>query len=212
MSLFTLQRSFMTSLLLLTICLFSSANTAAMPTGALTTGKPAPDFTLPGSDGKTHSLSDYRGKKVVLEWTNHGCPYVQKHYDSGNMQNIQKQLTDQGIVWLSVISSKPGSQGHVDADGAKQLTNSRNAHPTTVLLDPKGDVGRQYGAKTTPHMYIIDEQGQLVYQGAIDDKPSARQSSLEGANNYVLAALDDLNGGRAVQAADTTPYGCSVKY
>lgn len=178
----------------------------------VTIGELAPDFSLPGSDGQQHSLSQYRGKKVILEWTNDGCPYVQKHYDSANMQGLQKQATEAGVIWLSIISSKPGSQGHVDADGANQLTQSRDAHPTSVLLDPAGDVGRQYGAKTTPHMYIIDEQGQLVYQGAIDDKPSARQSSLQGAKNYVLAALADMDAYRPVQQAETTPYGCSVKY
>jgi len=175
-------------------------------------GKPAPDFSLPDSFGNTHELSDYAGKTVVLEWTNHDCPYVKKHYKSNNMQTLQKELTDQGVVWFSVISSKPGSQGYVEADKANELTTSRSAHPTAVLFDPAGDTGRAYGARTTPQMFIIDPQGTLVYMGAIDDQPSARASSLEGANNYVRAAMEDLKAGREIQVAQSTPYGCSVKY
>ncbi len=184
----------------------------SLSSAAVRTGKAAPDFTLPGSDGESYTLSDYQGKKVILEWTNHGCPYVQKHYDSGNMQALQQEMTEQGIVWLSVISSRPNSQGYVEAEEANELTVSRKANPSAILLDPEGDVGRLYGAKTTPHMYIINEQGELVYQGAIDDKPSARPSSLKGAKNYVRAALADVSSGRPVKMAETTPYGCSVKY
>jgi hypothetical protein len=175
-------------------------------------GQIAPDFSLPGSDGKTYQLSDYRGKTVILEWTNHDCPYVRKHYESGNMQSLQKQLSNDGMIWFSVISSRPGSQGYVTPEGANELTTSRNAYPTSVLLDPEGNVGRLYGARTTPHMYIIASNGELVYQGGIDDKPSARKSSLEGAKNYVLAALEDMKANRPVQTAQTSPYGCSVKY
>lgn len=205
-------RDFTRHLTRFTVILISTLAFGASASARVTTGEPAPDFSLPGSDGKQYTLSDLRGNKVILEWTNDGCPYVRKHYSSANMQGLQKQTTEAGVIWLSIISSKPGSQGHVDAAGARQLTESRDAHPTSVLLDPAGDVGRQYGAKTTPHMYVIDEQGKLVYQGAIDDKPSARQSSLQGARNYVLAALDDMAAGRPVQQAETTPYGCSVKY
>lgn len=179
---------------------------------SVNTGAMAPDFSLPGSDGKTYELADFRGKTVILEWTNHDCPYVQKHYDSGNMQALQKQTAEGGMIWFSVISSSPGSQGHVSADQASELTRSRNAQPTSVLLDPAGDVGRMYGARTTPHMYIIAPDGKLVYQGAIDDRPSARMSSLEGANNYLLAALDDMKANRPVQTPQTSAYGCSIKY
>lgn len=179
---------------------------------AVNNGDAAPDFTLPGSDGQTYRLSNYLGKTVILEWTNHDCPYVRKHYGSGNMQALQKQATDDGMIWLSVISSRPGSQGYVSPDQANKLTSSRNAIPTSVLLDPEGDVGRLYAARTTPHMYIIDPDGQLVYQGAIDDKPSTRKSSLKGAKNYVLAALDDMKSNRPVQTGQTSAYGCSVKY
>lgn len=175
-------------------------------------GQPAPDFSLPDSYGKTHELADYLGKTVILEWTNHDCPYVRKHYESNNMQTLQKEMTDNGVVWLSVISSRPGSQGYVEAAEANELTASRSAHPTAVLFDPAGDTGRAYDARTTPHMYIIDPQGELIYMGAIDDQPSARASSLEGANNYVRAAMEDLKAGRKVETAQSTPYGCSVKY
>lgn len=194
--------------LTLAVMLFSPTAWSA----ALSIGQMAPQFSLPDSDGKIQSLKDYKGKTVILEWTNDGCPYVQKHYDSNNMQSLQKEMTDKGIVWFSVISSKPGAQGYVTGDKANQLTSSRNAHPTAVLLDPAGQVGRTYGAKTTPHMYIINPEGKLVYQGAIDNKPSARASSLNGATNYVRAAMTDLNAGQPVKVAETTAYGCSVKY
>lgn len=178
----------------------------------LNVGESAPDFVLTDSHGETHALSDYRGRTVILEWTNHDCPYVRKHYGGDNMQALQKEYTDQGAVWLTVISSKPGAQGYVEPEKANELTETRDAHPSAVLLDPAGDVGRAYGAKTTPHMYIVDTEGTLRYQGAIDDKPSARPASLEGATNYVRAAMADLEAGRPVQTAETTAYGCSVKY
>ncbi len=191
-----------------TICLFIPYSLLAAPV----VGKAAPQFSLPDSNGITHNLADYQGKTVILEWTNHDCPYVRKHYTSNNMQDLQKDMTDEGVVWLSVISSRPGSQGYVKPKKANELTASRDAYPTAVLLDPAGDVGRAYDARTTPHMYIINPEGTLVYMGAIDDKPSARVSSLEGANNYVRAAMADLQAGKAVQVAQSTPYGCSVKY
>lgn len=194
------------------IALFALLSFVSFAQASVSTGETAPDFSLTGSDGKTYQLSDYRDKTVILEWTNHDCPYVRKHYEFGNMQSLQKKFTEEGVIWLSVISSRPGAQGYVTADQANQLTKTRGAQPTSVLLDPKGDVGRMYGARTTPHMYIIQPGGKLVYQGAIDDRPSARKSSLQGANNYVLAAMDDLKAGRAVQVAQTSAYGCSVKY
>ncbi len=176
------------------------------------TGKAAPAFTGQTSDGKTLSLSDFAGKRVVLEWTNHDCPFVVKHYASGNMQDIQKDLTDQGVVWLTVVSSAPGKQGHVSAAAANALTTDRDAAPTAVILDETGDIGRLYAAKTTPHMYIINEAGTLVYQGAIDDKPSASKATLVGATNYVNEAFAALDAGQMPDPGTTKPYGCSVKY
>ncbi len=175
-------------------------------------GKPAPDFTATGSDGKTYTLHDYKGKTVVLEWTNHQCPYVEKHYETGNMQALQREATGQGVVWLSVISSAPGAQGHVSPAQANQLTSSRKAAPSAVLLDPKGLIGRVYDAQNTPHMYVINREGVLVYQGAIDDRPTYRHSDVSGANNYVRGALTALANGQPVKPAVTRAYGCTVKY
>ncbi|HYD86503.1 MAG TPA: thioredoxin family protein [Vitreimonas sp.] len=179
---------------------------------AVANGAQAPNFSAPDANGQTRSLQEFRGRTVVLEWTNHGCPYVRKHYDSRNMQTLQQEATANGVVWLQIISSAPGEQGHLDGAGARARVQTDGAHPTATLLDPSGTIGRTYGAATTPHMYVINPQGVLVYQGAIDDRPSARPSSLEGANNYVRAALADLAAGRAVTTAQTTPYGCNVKY
>jgi len=179
---------------------------------SVATGGQAPAFSAPDADGQTRTLAEFRGRTVILEWTNHGCPYVRKHYDSRTMQTLQQEATADGIVWLQIISSAPGEQGHLDAAGARARVQTDAAHPTATLLDPAGTIGRAYGAMTTPHMYIINPEGVLVYQGAIDDRPSARPASLEGATNYVRAALTDLAAGRAVQTAQTTPYGCNVKY
>lgn len=174
-------------------------------------GEAAPNFSLPGDDGKTHSLADYKGKTVVLEWTNDGCPFVKKHY-AGNMQSLQKAYTAKGVVWLSVISSAPGKQGHVDATGAAALSKERDAAPTRVLLDDKGTVGRLYEAKTTPHMFIVDGSGKLVYAGGIDSVASADAEDIPGATPYVKNALDEVLAGKAVTVASTKPYGCSIKY
>jgi len=175
-------------------------------------GKPAPDFTGVDSQGIKHSLSQYKGKTVVLEWTNHDCPYVKKHYNSGNMQKLQKNATANGVVWLSIISSRPGKQGHVSGEQANQLTRSRNAAPTAVILDETSEIGLLYGAKTTPHMYIIDKTGQLVYMGGIDNIPSKDEDDIAGAKNYVRAALDAMAAGKTIEDSITRPYGCSVKY
>jgi hypothetical protein len=175
-------------------------------------GAAAPAFSVQDANGQTRTLAEFRGRTVVLEWTNNGCPYVRKHYDAGNMQTLQREATADGVVWLQVISSAPGEQGYLDGAGARARVQTDSAAPTETLLDPTGVMGRAYGARTTPHMYIIDAQGLLRYQGAIDDRPSARPASLEGATNYVRAALADLAAGRAVQTAQTAPYGCSVKY
>lgn len=174
--------------------------------------QPAPDFTAIDSNGNQHSLSDFRGKTVVLEWTNHDCPYVRKHYDSGNMQALQKAATGKGVVWLTIISSAPGKQGHVSGKEANMLTQKRNASPTAVLLDESGQIGRMYGAKTTPHMYIIDPEGALVYMGGIDSIPSTKQSDIPNATNYVDVALRSMSNGQPIKDSITRPYGCSVKY
>jgi peroxiredoxin len=175
-------------------------------------GQPAPDFTGVDSNGKTHRLSDFKGKTVVLEWTNHECPFVRKHYESGNMQKLQKAATGDGVVWLSVISSAPGQQGNVDGKKANELTKSRNAAPTAVLLDPQGTIGRTYSARTTPHMFIITPDGKLAYAGAIDSISSANKADIAKAENYVTAALNALKKGQPVSNPTTQPYGCSVKY
>jgi peroxiredoxin len=174
--------------------------------------QPAPDFTAVDSNGNEHSLSDFRGRTVVLEWTNHDCPYVRKHYNSGNMQALQKAATQNGVIWLSIISSAPGKQGHVSGEEANRLTRERNATPTAVLLDESGQIGRLYGAKTTPHMYIIDPEGTLVYMGGIDSIPSANPEDIPRATNYVDVALRSMSSGQPVQDNITRPYGCSVKY
>lgn len=179
---------------------------------AVETGAQAPAFSVQDASGATRSLSEFAGRTVVLEWTNNGCPYVRKHYDANNMQTLQREATEAGVVWLTVISSAQGEQGYLDGAGATGGARQENAAPSAILLDPSGVMGHAYGARTTPHMYVINGEGRLVYQGAIDDRPSARPSSLEGATNYVRAALADVAAGRAVQTAQTTPYGCSVKY
>jgi peroxiredoxin len=175
-------------------------------------GQPAPAFTAADAEGRTRSLSEFKGKTVVLEWHNSGCPYVQKHYKSGGMQALQQQATADGVVWLTVVSSAPGAQGYLDAASAKGWKAQQKASSTALLLDPQGAVGKAYDARTTPHMYVVDGTGKLAYMGGIDDKPSSDPASLQGAKNYVAAALADLEAGRAVAQPVTRPYGCSVKY
>lgn len=191
---------------LLALCSFSAF--------ALTTGEPAPAFTLKGLNPKMQdiSLADFKGKIVVLEWLNHGCPFVKKHYVTGNMQALQKKYTGQNVIWLSVVSSAPGKQGHVDTEGAIKEKTEHKSAATDVLLDPEGKVGKLYGAKTTPHMFIIDKSGTLVYQGAIDDKADTDKESIPSAKNYVATALDEVITGKKVTAHTTKSYGCSVKY
>jgi peroxiredoxin len=175
-------------------------------------GAPAPAFTLTDSNGKTVSLADFKGKTVVLEWTNHDCPYVRKHYGGNAMQALQKKWTGQGVVWLTLISSEPGSQGFVTPDQANKLTQDRNAAPTAVLFDTKGDVGHAYGAQTTPHMYVITGNGTLVYMGGIDDKATTRLEDLKTAKNFVDAALSEVAQGKPVSVTTSRPYGCTIKY
>jgi uncharacterized MAPEG superfamily protein len=179
---------------------------------SVATGGPAPAFSVQDANGQTRTLAEFAGQTVVLEWTNHGCPYVRKHYDTGNMQGLQAEAAASGVVWLQVISSAVGEQGYLDGPGALARVQTDNASPTATLLDPTGVMGRAFGATNTPHMFVINGAGVVVYQGAIDDRPSARPNTVEGANNYVRAALADLQAGRPVQVAETTAYGCSVKY
>jgi peroxiredoxin len=175
-------------------------------------GEAAPDFTATGSDGKAYHLADLKGKYVVLEWHNQGCPYTQKHYESGNMQRMQKEWTGHGVEWFTVISSAPGAQGYVDASAENSYLTKMHAVPTAALLDSSGELGHLYGAKTTPHMFIIDPQGVLIYDGAVDDRPTTDVSDVNGATNYVSVALSQAMSGKAVATPTTRPYGCSVKY
>ena len=179
---------------------------------AQTVGQAAPNFTLPDANGRQVSLADFRGRTVVLEWNNPECPFVRKHYGSGNMQRTQAAAARDNVVWLTINSGAPGNQGHMNAAQARAFVAGAGARPTAYLLDPGGDVGRAYAARTTPHMYIISPAGRLVYAGGIDDRPTANPADLEGARNHVLAALADLRAGRAVSVATSRPYGCSVKY
>jgi peroxiredoxin len=179
---------------------------------AVRVGEPAPTFSATDSNGNTQRLSDYKGKFVVLEWHNQGCPYTKKHYESGNMQRLQKEWTGKGVVWFTVISSAQGKQGYVTAAQENDYVKRINASPTAVLMDPQGALGHLYGAKTTPHMYIIDPSGALIYNGAIDDHPTPDQADINGSKNYVSAALGEALAGKPVTTASTTPYGCSVKY
>ena len=175
-------------------------------------GQPAPAFSGTDSHGKTVSLADYRGKLVVLEWTNDGCPFVQHYYKKGNMQALQKEYTGKGVIWLSVISSAPGTQGYADGARADQLTRQRGAAPSAVLLDASGKIGHLYDAKTTPHMFIIDGGGKLIYAGGIDSLPSTDPDDIARASPYVKTALEEALAGKPLSQPLTPPYGCSVKY
>jgi len=175
-------------------------------------GEPAPDFTATDTNGQVHKLSEYQGKFVVLEWTNRGCPYTQKHYNSGNMQRLQREWTSRGVAWLTVISSAPGKQGYLTASEENAFLKQANAAPTAVLLDPAGSLGHLYDAKTTPHIFIINPKGALIYNGAIDDRPTTDLGDVNGAKNYVSLALEEATSGKLVSNPTTHPYGCSVKY
>ena len=184
----------------------------ASAAGQAKVGEAAPAFTAPATSGSPVSLASYKGKIVVLEWTNHECPYVRKHYETGNMQALQREATAQGVIWLTLISSAKGEQGYVTAAQADELTTSRKAAPTAVLLDAPGAVGRMYGATNTPHMYVVDKAGTLIYAGAIDDRPTTRRADVTGASNYVRAALDAVSAGQPVKTPITRAYGCTVTY
>ncbi|WP_243451043.1 thioredoxin family protein [Sphingosinicella sp. CPCC 101087] len=185
---------------------------AAPASAAAVVGQPAPSFTLADTNGRSVSLSDFRGKTVVLEWHNPGCPFVRKHYDSRNMQRAQTAAARDGVVWLTINSGAPGKQGHMSGAEANALLARAGARPAAYLLDPRGDVGRAYEARTTPHMYIVNRAGTLVYAGGIDDRPTANPADIDGARNHVLAALSELKAGRAVSVSTSRPYGCAVKY
>lgn len=175
-------------------------------------GRPAPDFTATDTKGARVSLADLRGKVVVLEWTNHDCPFVRKHYNAGNMQDLQRLAASQGFTWISIISSAPGKQGHVSAEEANRLSETRNATPAHVILDPEGRIGRAYEARTTPQMFVIGTDGALLYMGGIDSIASSRQADIENAVPYVRNAIEAIAAGRPVPEAVTRPYGCAVHY
>ena len=201
----------------LLICSAAALAVAAPANAKVSTGDMAPDVQAVDSNGDVRSLSELKGETVVLEWTNHKCPYVKKHYnkaymDGGNMQSLQKAAAADDIVWLSIISSAPGKQGYVSGEEANKLTEKRGAAPAAVILDPAGTAGRTFSAKATPHMYVIDADQTLVYQGAIDSNSSASPNSLFNATNYVTAALDAIKAGEPVASGETAAYGCAVKY
>ena len=185
---------------------------AAPAFAKIATGSSVADMTVVDSNGVTHNLSDFEGKRVVLEWTNEGCPYVKKHYKTDNMQDLQRDAAATDTVWLSVISSAPGKQGHKTGDEVASWKTKHDVASAAVIIDEAGDMGQAFSARTTPHMYIIDENQTLVYQGAIDDNSSANPATVEGATNYVRQAMAELDAGEAVSVSDTQPYGCSVKY
>ena len=178
----------------------------------VTIGQTAPGFSLPDSKGTNTTLSDYLGKYVVLEWFNYECPFVKKHYGSGNMQKFQKEYTAKGVIWLSIISSAPGQQGYCTPNKANEVKQEEDIHSSAVLLDPSGQVGHAYGAQTTPHMFVINPEGKLIYQGAIDSIASTNPEDIPKADNYVRLALDQAMAGQAVATPSTKSYGCSVKY
>lgn len=185
---------------------------AAPASWAVQPGSPAPDFTAQDSHGQSHALAQYKGKYVVLEWHNRECPFTQKHYSSGNMQSLQREWTAKGVMWFTVISSAPGQQGFMTAEQENAYLEKVNATPTAVLLDFTGQLGHLYGAKNTPHMFVINPEGVLIYNGAIDDRPTNDPNDIASAHNYVSAALQESMAGKAVSTPATRPYGCSVKY
>jgi peroxiredoxin len=186
--------------------------TAAFAADSPPVGSAAPDFSATDSKGKAQSLSQYKGKYVVLEWFNPECPFVKKHYGGGNMQKLQEEATGKGVVWLSVDSSAPGTEGNLTPDQAEKKLSEWKTKQTALLLDQDGKVGRAYGAKNTPHMFVINPEGKIVYEGAIDSKPTPNPADIPASTNYVKVALDESLAGKPVTTAQTKPYGCSVKY
>lgn len=200
----------MKTLLRAALLMLVATGTAALANAV--PGKPANDFTLKDVTGKTVHLADYKGKYVVLEWFNQGCPFVQKHYESGNMQNLQKTYTGKGVVWLAISSTNPKSGDYRDPQSAQGVMRDWKMNPTAFVLDEDGTVGRTWGARATPHMFVVDPGGKVIYAGAIDDKATWRQEDVRTAKNYVATALDEAMAGKPVTTANTAAYGCSVKY
>jgi peroxiredoxin len=196
----------------LAIALSSLLATTLLAADSPPVGSAAPDFSLPDANGKTHSLAQYKGKYVVLEWFNPECPFVKKHYGSDNMQKLQQEYTSKGVVWLSIDSSAPGAEGNLTPEQAKSTMNSWKTHQTALLLDPEGKAGRAFGAKNTPHMFVINPEGKVVYEGAIESKATPNPADIPNSTNYVKVALDESISGKPVTTATTKPYGCSVKY
>jgi peroxiredoxin len=192
-----------------TVALLVAAGTAV---AAPQVGQPAPEFTLTDSNGTSHNLSDFKGKFVVLEWLNHGCPFVKKHYDGGNMQALQKEFTGKDVVWLSIVSSAPGKQGHMSPSETNKTKEEKGSAATAILSDEDGTVGKLYDAKVTPELFVINPEGTLIYMGAIDDKKSVEPADVAGAKNYVKQALDEAMAGKPVSEPTTEAYGCGVKY
>jgi len=189
--------------------------TGAMATDALASaavGQPAPDFSAVDTSGKTRKLSEFRGKTVVLEWVNPGCPFVRKHYDSANLPGLQQEFTARNVVWLAITSTEKAASDYLAPDRLDAWIKDRRGTPTATLMDEEGTVGKAYGARTTPHMYIVDPQGRLVYAGGIDSIPSARASDIKTATNYVRQGLNEALAGKPISAATTQPYGCTIKY
>ena len=197
---------------LLTTLLTFAASTALFAADSPAVGTNAPDFSVTDSKGKTQSVSQYKGKYVVLEWFNPECPFVKKHYGGGNMQKLQEEFTGKGVVWLSVDSSAPGKEGHLTAEQANAKMTEWKTKQTALLLDSDGKAGQTYGAKNTPHMFIINPEGKVIYEGAIDSKASPNPADIANSTNYVKVALEESMGGKSVTTANTKPYGCSVKY
>jgi hypothetical protein len=202
----------MHKILLTTLCLGAFLGLHALAADRATVGQAAPNFTLTGADNKPHALSDYKGKFVVLEWTNPHCPFVHKFYDSGTMQALQKEWTGKGVVWLRIDSAAPGHDGFLTPEGLAAYDTENHVAATESLADPDGQVGHMYGARTTPHMFVIDAQGTLVYAGGIDNRPSPDPETIPGATNYVTQALTEAMAGKPVTTPTAAPYGCSVKY
>ena len=200
-----MKYSFLSAVALLFVAAFPAYATVEI-------GKPAPDFTVKNIQDKVETLSKYKGKIVVLEWNNPGCPFVHKHYDTRNMQNLQQYAYSKGVVWLTINSSAKDKEGNLDEAGAKSYIVENKGQALAYILDPNGTLGHLYGAKATPHMFVIDPNGILVYEGAIDDKPTPDKADIVGAHNYVKAAIDELLAGKPVSVAQTRAYGCSVKY
>jgi peroxiredoxin len=197
---------------LLTTLLTLAASTALFAADSPAVGTTAPDFSLTDSKGKTQTVSQYKGKYVVLEWFNPDCPFVKKHYGSGNMQKLQEELTAKGVVWLSIESSAPGLEGNLTAEQAEKKIAEWKTKQTALVLDPDGKAGRTYGAKNTPHMFVINPEGKIIYEGAIDSKASPNPADIASSTNYVKVALEESLAGKTVSNANTKPYGCSVKY